>query len=203
MNITSLISSLIVSGSLGYLNYNILTKLDVVDFYKDNKDDKRYFVIMLGGINYLLYLVTASFIPHAQQGNYLAIAITMFLVLLISVVLDFTIFPWSKRFINWLISKVRNRSGLPDFDVKSTQEFFFNSNEPQKVYIYDFDNKLIDCGYLYYNSGSDFDELSQVLIPFEKPEEEKSYLEVKKIARKQSSQMLIDSDRQIKIFNLS
>ncbi|WP_195701882.1 hypothetical protein [Companilactobacillus futsaii] len=203
MNITSLISSLIVSGSLGYLNYNILTKLDVVDFYKDNKDDKRYFVIMLGGINYLLYLVTASFIPHAQQGNYLAIAITMFLVLLISVVLDFTIFPWSKRFINWLISKVRNRSGLPDFDVKSTQEFFFNSNEPQKVYIYDFDDKLIDCGYLYYSSGSDFDELSQVLIPFEKPEEEKSYLEVKKIARKQSSQMLIDSDRQIKIFNLS
>lgn len=203
MNLTSLISSLIVSGSLGYLNYNILTKLDVVDFYKDNKDDKRYFVIMLGGINYLLYLVTASFIPHAQQGNYLAIAITMFLVLLISVILDFTVFPWSKKFINWLISKVRNRSGLPDFDVKSTQEFFFNSNEPQKIYIYDFDDKLIDCGYLYYSSGSDFDELSQVLIPFEKPEEEKSYLEVKKIARKQSSQMLIDSDRQIKIFNLS
>ena len=203
MNITSLISSLIVSGSLGYLNYNILTKLDVVDFYKDNKDDKRYFVIMLGGINYLLYLVTASFIPHAQQGNYLAIAITMLLVLLISVILDFTVFPWSKKFINGLISKVRNRSGLPDFDVKSTQDFFFNSNEPQKVYIYDFDNKLIDCGYLYYSSGSDFDELSQVLIPFEKPEEEKSYLEVKKIARKQCSQMLIDSDRQIKIFNLS
>lgn len=203
MNLTSLVSSLIVSGSLGYLNYNILTKLDVVDFYKDNKDDKRYFVIMLGGINYLLYLVTASFIPHAQQGNYLAIAITMLLVLLISVVLDFTIFPCSKKFINWLILKVRNRSGLPDFDIKSAQEFFFNSNEPQKIYIYDFDNKLIDCGYLYYSSGSDFDELSQVLIPFEKPEEEKSYLEVKRLARKQSSQMLIDSDRQIKIFNLS
>ncbi|CAJ1192247.1 hypothetical protein LCR01_14210 [Companilactobacillus crustorum] len=99
MNLTSLVSSLIVSGSLGYLNYNILTKLDIVDFYKDNKDDKRYFVIMLGGINYLLYLVIASFIPHAQQGSYLAIAITMLLVLLISVVLDFTVFHCLKSLL--------------------------------------------------------------------------------------------------------
>lgn len=87
MNITSLLSSLIVSGCLGYLNYSILEKLGTISFHKNSQDEKRMLLLMFSALNYGMYLAVASFVKGAEEGNYNAIAFSILIVIVLDILL--------------------------------------------------------------------------------------------------------------------
>jgi len=202
MNLTSLISSLIVSGSLGYLNFVILLKQGTINYYKNNNDEKKILLAFLGGVNYFLYLLVGSFNSKVKQGDYLAISKNIFWVALINIVMSFVVIPLIVWIANGLINKIRTIKGIGEIDTVSANDYFFQSSEVQRVYVFNLKNELITCGYLEYSPSTDFSENSLVLIPFDKEDYEKNYAEVKEDARKYKSRELFNADLGLKIINL-
>ena len=125
MNITSLISSLIVSGSLGYLNFVILLKQGTINYYKNNNDEKKILLVFFGGMNYFLYLLIGSFNSNVRQGDYLAISLNILYVALVSLLISFAIAPWIVRLANYIINKIRDRKGIGEIDTLSANDYYF------------------------------------------------------------------------------
>lgn len=202
MNITSLISSLIVSGSLGYLNFVILLKQGTINYYKNNNDEKKILLVFFGGMNYFLYLLIGSFNSNVRQGDYLAISLNILYVALVSLLISFAIAPWIVRLANYIINKIRDRKGIGEIDILSANDYFFQSSEVQRIYVFNLKNELVTCGYLEYSPSTDFSENSLVLVPFENKDYEKNYAEVKRDARKYKSRELFNADLGLKIIDL-
>ncbi|MDR4934470.1 hypothetical protein RF371_11770 [Companilactobacillus paralimentarius] len=202
MNLTSLISSLIVSGSLGYLNFVILLKQGTINYYKNNSDEKKILLVFFGGMNYFLYLLIGSFNSNVRQGDYLAISLNILYVALVSLLISFAIAPWIVRLANYIINKIRDRKGIGEIDTLSANDYFFQSSEVQRIYVFNLKNELVTCGYLEYSPSTDFSENSLVLVPFENEDYEKNYAEVKRDARKYKSRELFNADLGLKIIDL-
>ncbi|WP_436666765.1 hypothetical protein [Latilactobacillus sakei] len=201
--ITAVISSLVVSGSLGYINYILLEKLGIITFDKNSKDDKKMVLFSFSALNYGLYLWIASHVEGAAHGDYRAIAIVIAIVgsvdILITPTLIAGLITLGRKAINLVRRKYLKKSAS---DAVLVRNDFFNTDKQQSIYIFNFDNKLITCGYLVYQGDANLDYFDLNLMPFDAPESEILYNDVIKIASKSDSYTLVDFEKQIKIYNI-
>lgn len=206
MNVTSLVSSLIVSGSFGYLNYLILDKLGEVNFNKNTKDEKAMILLLFSALNYSLYLIIGSFswFQGAQTGDYKSIAIIIFLIALIDIIGTIYICaPLIVKF-NEKINNIREKKHKGPLDSIGNREDFFESDKIQCIYIYDFSNHLISCGYYNYDSPSIGEYFDISLGSFYSTNEEQvEYSKVLQSAEEtDGSKVFIDFEKKIKIYNI-
>lgn len=202
MNITSLLSSLIVSGCLGYLNYSILEKLGTISFHKNSQDEKRMLLLMFSALNYGMYLAVASFVKGAEEGNYNAIAFSILIVIVLDILLTPILSPIISCFkcvLDFYRYKLLKKGKINTEKVRSE---FFQSDKAQDVYIFDFDKNLITCGYFYLSSSTDWEYFDLSLVPFyDVLENQITYEDVLKKTLDESvqSKVLIDFEKRIKI----
>lgn len=203
LDITSIISSVIASGSLGYLNYIILEKLGVISFHKNSQDEKIMVLLLFSTLNYGLYLATASKVPGASEGEYGAIAISILLVVILDISLTIAIAPFVVFFKESLDDLRFNLFKKGRINTDLVRSKFFESTKVQSIYIFDFDNKLITCGYFELNPSTDWEYFDLSLVPFyDVLENEITYEKIveKTLDEEFVSKTLVDFEKKIKIF---
>lgn len=188
--LTNLITSFVLGGGLGYINYFILQNLCVINLNEKNKEEKTFTLILFSIINIILYQTLEMCI-----NNYVfSIAITFVL----SMVLSFTIFKWIMDIIYKIINEKRTKDNLGKVSNKSVRTHIFNKNITLFVYIYDLQNNLLSYGCMGWQD-EDSDDFEFEVIPF--PELDKMTFDdaVNKANKNDDMSIYINVDKNIKI----
>ena len=194
--IYSIITILITSGCFGYINYNILEKLNVVVDRPNKETDKKQKIMIFTGINISLYWILTTVLNYE-------IALSIVLVLLFDVVGTILIIAPLAKGIDYVINIIRRIFGQSYAENRETRDYIFNTNKTQTLFIFGFDNKLITCGYLDYQQSGDNNYFDLALIPLDYPENQYSFNQIVEEASKhQDSRTLIDFEKKIKIYIL-
>lgn len=192
--IYAIITILITSGCFGYINYNILEKLTVIVDRPNNETDKKQKIMIFTGVNVGLYWILTTVLNCE-------ISLSILLVLLFDVVGTIWIIKPLIELINSLINKIRNTSGQSYTDNRETRDYIFNTNKIQTLFIFDFDNNLITCGYLDYQQSGDNNYFDLALIPLDAPENQYSFEQVvEETSKHKDSRILVDFEKKIKIY---
>ena len=165
----SMITILITSGCFGYINYNILEKLNVVVDRPNKETDKKQKIMIFTGINISLYWVLTTVLNYE---------ITLSIMLI-------------------------RTSGQSYTENRNTRDYIFNTNKIQTLFVFDFDNNLITCGYLDYQQSGDNNYFDLALMPLDHPENQYSFeYIVEEVSKHENSRTLVDFEKQIKIYIL-
>ena len=166
--IYSIITILITSGCFGYINYNILEKLNVIVDTPNKETDKKQKIMIFTGINISLYWILTTVLNYE-------IALSIVLVLLFDVVGTILIIAPLAKGIDYVINIIRRIFGQSYAENRETRDYIFNTNKIQTLFVFDFDNNLITCGYLDYQQSGDNNYFDLALIPLDAPENQYSF----------------------------
>lgn len=194
--IYAIITILITSGCFGYINYNILEKLTVIVDRPNNETDKKQKIMIFTGVNVGLYWILTAVLNYE-------ITLSIILVLLFDVVGTILIIAPLVLGIDYVINIIRRIFGQSYTDNRETRDYIFNTNKTQTLFIFDFDNNLITCGYLNYQQSGDNNYFDLALIPLDAPENQYSFEQiVKETSKHKDSRTLVDFEKKIKIYIL-
>ena len=194
--IYSIITILITSGCFGYINYNILEKLNVVVDRPNKEIDKKQKIMIFTGINISLHWILTTVLNYE-------IALSIVLVLLFDVVGTILIIAPLAKGIDYVINIIRRIFGQSYAENRETRDYIFNTNKIQTLFVFDFDNNLITCGYLDYQQSGDNNYFDLALIPLDAPENQYSFEQVvEETSKHKDSRILVDFEKKIKIYIL-
>lgn len=194
--IYSIITILITSGCFGYINYNILEKLNVVVDRPNKEIDKKQKIMIFTGINISLYWILTTVLNYE-------IALSIVLVLLFDVVGTILIIAPLAKGIDYVINIIRRIFGQSYTENRNTRDYIFNTNKIQTLFVFDFDNNLITCGYLDYQQSGDNNYFDLALMPLDAPENQYSFEQVvEETSKHKDSRILVDFEKKIKIYIL-
>ncbi|WP_241698109.1 hypothetical protein [Ligilactobacillus salivarius] len=194
--IYSIITILITSGCFGYINYNILEKLNVVVDRPNKEIDKKQKIMIFTGINISLYWILTTVLNYE-------IALSIVLVLLFDVVGTILIIAPLAKGIDYVINIIRRIFGQSYAENREIRDYIFNTNKIQTLFVFDFDNNLITCGYLDYQQSGDNNYFDLALIPLDAPENQYSFEQVvEETSKHKDSRILVDFEKKIKIYIL-
>lgn len=194
--IYSIITILITSGCFGYINYNILEKLNVIVDRPNKEIDKKQKIMIFTGINISLYWILTTVLNYE-------IALSIVLVLLFDVVGTILIIAPLAKGIDYVINIIRRIFGQSYAENRETRDYIFNTNKIQTLFVFDFDNNLITCGYLDYQQSGDNNYFDLALIPLDAPENQYSFEQVvEETSKHKDSRILVDFEKKIKIYIL-
>lgn len=166
-NYFNLITAFVTAGGLGFINFYILDKLDIIKIKKNEKEDKALFILFFSIINYSMYLFFSSNIVLSKISKnelLLESAKSIIFTVCITVFLSMTIFPLLAKFLFKAINHVRvewlKKSRVEN---ANPRDLVFNSKVPLFVYIFDLDGKFVAEGYLKHWS-TDADNLNQISL---------------------------------------
>lgn len=146
------------------------------------------------GVNVGLYWILTTVLNYE-------ISLSIVLVLLFDAVGTILIIAPLIKLIDLLINKIRRTSGQSYAENKATRDYIFNSDKYQAVYIFDFDNNLITCGWLDYQQAADNNYFDLALMPFSDTMNV-TYENVSKkiMSDNTNSRIIVDFEKKIKIF---
>lgn len=194
--IYAIITILITSGCFGYINYNILEKLTVIVDRPNNETDKKQKIMIFTGVNVGLYWILTTVLNYE-------IALSIVLVLLFDVVGTILIIAPLAKGIDYVINIIRRIFGQSYAENRETRDYIFNTNKIQTLFVFDFDNNLITCGYLDYQQSGDNNYFDLALIPLDAPENQYSFEQVvEETSKHKDSRILVDFEKKIKIYIL-
>lgn len=155
-----LIIGLISSGALGFVNYSIIQDRGFISAYEE-VNNKRAKLIIFTLIDYILFLLIYSFIvdlklKYLNSFNRFAVALltTIFTAWLASAIIIPLII---KHYTNW-INKKRDKSDLSTITLNTPKEEALETKLAIRLYLYDFDHKLITHGWLTgYSHATELD----------------------------------------------
>jgi hypothetical protein len=195
--IFSIISLLVTSGCFGYLNYSILEKFDAISYSSNFSDEKKLVILFFSGLNFFLYLWINTYFGTSQKGIVITIGIVLLFDILGTVIIICPLIAFGKFTLNLIRSGLLGKSKI---DTRSTRDFVFNSDKYQRVYIFDFDNKLIAAGWLDYQQASSNNYFDISLMPLDEPETDIDFQLITKYASKTESRVLVDFEKQVKLY---
>ena len=148
------------------------------------------------GINISLYWVLTTVLNYE-------ITLSIMLILLFDVIGTILIIAPLIKLIDFLINKIRRTSGQSYTENRNTRDYIFNTNKIQTLFVFDFDNNLITCGYLDYQQSGDNNYFDLALMPLDHPENKCSFEHiVEEVSKHENSRTLVDFEKQIKIYIL-
>ena len=194
--IYSTIPILITSACFRSINYNTLEKLNVVVDRPNKEIDKKQKIMIFTGINISLYWILTTVLNYE-------IALSIVLVLLFDVVGTILIIAPLAKGIDYVINIIRRIFGQSYAENRETRDYIFNTNKIQTLFVFDFDNNFITCGYLDYQQSGDNNYFDLALIPLDAPENQYSFEQVvEETSKHKDSRILVDFEKKIKIYIL-
>lgn len=204
-NFFLLLSAFFTAGSLGFINYFILEKLNILIFQKSNENDKKHFLLFFSLLNYAIYLLIYLLLKKITNlGELSNISVSIFLTLSLTILLSLFIFPYVAEKFSDLLNSFRKNSNLSELEHNSPRDLMFDNKKMQSVFIFDFDKNLISSGYLEYRSDqSDYYEI--ILIPFDGKPRLDDYDKVEEYFQSDNGQennprILLDFEKKIQYF---
>lgn len=209
-NFTLLVTAIFTAGSLGFINTFILEKIGVLIFHKSNEQDKKHFLFFFSFINYIIYLSVYLLIVKSKcfsLDNLVIICISLILTLLITITLSLLVFPTAANIFSKLLNNRRKHNKLSEVEHRSPRDRVFDDSDIKSVFIFNFDNLLIDSGFLEsYSNDSNYYEIT--LVPFDSKPYLDDYDKVKNFfedenfedKNKEDKIILLDFEKKIKYY---
>lgn len=212
-----LITSLITSGGLGFINFFILAKLGKVNIYEANKSDKYLILIFFSIINYVLYTIIAAIVKSALfllnyyfndkliNFEFLILPISLIITCALTITFSFKLLPKTFDKIVKVLNDQRKTDGKSGSFSETTNDAFFSKYENNMMFVYDFDNNLIFSGYGYRWSSSTDKTTEFAGIIFNEEFEHEKYDDLLNFIRENGyqSDVLINVDKKIKFVVIS
>lgn len=145
MNYQSLIISIILSGTLGFLNYNLLINQGTFSSYS-SKEDRTAWCASFSIVNYLIYIRIYEII-HTTNID-LSVFYTVLLTCGVSLLITLVIFPLINWLVVWVLNLIRDGKQLSGIANSTPRENAFEHNCGMQVYIFDFEHQFISSGYI-------------------------------------------------------
>lgn len=154
------IDSVVFATALGTIDYWILRQFDFLLFFNHNRnDEKTSLIVLLGVKNYIIYDVMISLTDGAwnKYGYYFA-------TFVIGIFVEFIFFWALHKVISSMKSKhLKNKESYNFFIPLLKNELSKKPDTPVYIFIYDFENKLIEHGWLK-NYSTIFDDESTMVL---------------------------------------
>ncbi|WPP08555.1 hypothetical protein SIN07_05785 [Pediococcus inopinatus] len=160
MDYQSLIFSIILSGALGFFNYNLLINQGTFSSYS-SKEDRASWCVAFSIINYLIFIRTNIF--KLSSNSDLQLFYVVSITFLISLVLTIIVIPLVAKLFSGIINLFRNGKSLPKIAKATPRELAFEHNGYIHAFIFNFDHEFITEGYIKHFSES-IDIEHQLLI---------------------------------------
>lgn len=188
------LSTLITTGTAGYINYSILLKLRFLNFGPNQQKDKNITITMCSLINYSIYLLINAKITDNKTP------ISILLTLIFSSVLSVTIYPLVIYLFDIATQRINRKMGYATISNKDVRDKVFDNGVTQYVVIFTFDNQLIVDGYLenYSSNHHEYNEL--LIVP---PDSNHSIVFddfISTFRENKSAKILVDFEKSIKIY---
>lgn len=206
------LASFVAAGGLGFINYYVADKLDIIEFNKSNTKIALPFMLMWSIFDFSIYLIVQALcellkeIPHI--GKYFSENIVLAITLMLTICIVFILFTMVARpifkIINNFINKRRKSAGKAEIESESVWQNFISSDVVTYIYIFNLDGTAIISGISDYTTRStDNEGLSMSIIPFNGDHKLKNLKEVlDNYATKEGKDMFnttqfVDLDRKV------
>jgi len=191
MTFNNEISVITISGLLGIINYWIFYQLDLFNFFNNkNSDEKGTLIVLLGLVN----IVSFQLISNNTEFHIIFVII---ISLILSIAVELFVLYSIKRISEFIISNYfKNVKSYKVFENSLASLFEENSDKELFVYIYDFNDKLIDYGYV--DSYTYENNENNIILALSNDYE--IFKETRDIEELDYDKVFIDFDRKIKIY---
>nr|WP_227662730.1 hypothetical protein [Listeria seeligeri]UCK61834.1 hypothetical protein pLIS51_00146 [Listeria seeligeri] len=147
-------------------------------------------------------MFTISLLDSFEISEKIKIALSIIIVLIITLLLSFILMPFISIAFSKVINHFRRKQKLASYDAKSVKSKVFNFKNNKALYIFDFDNNLICAGYSNWITETDNVDFDMTLSPFDDEIHIHNIHEMNDfVYRKDTdSEIYINFDKKIKIF---
>lgn len=142
--IKDVLLAFVAAGGCGYLNYYVLTCINVIE-EQDRADKERLYLMILSLFN---ILVCFFFSDYLKWNIYKSVLITFLLTLISS----FTVHAHVIKLFRTLVNLIRKGKGLSEMTFGTIQEDVFESDNMTIGYFYTREGSFIACGYIEMHS---------------------------------------------------
>lgn len=164
--IATLVTSLILSGGLGYINYYILQSIGCIQISKSNKEEKSFVLILFSLINIIIFFIIKLILTCFIRNLILLMIASLTIAILLTLILSFTYFKWVIDFLNKQINKFRRNIDLGEISNKSVRSLLFDKNMPVFAYAFDLkDNTYLVHGCLGWSNESPESDFEFEIVP--------------------------------------
>lgn len=156
----NILTAIVATGIPGFFSYVYLSKLGILTYTKDNKDEKvivlSIFSFLNMGIAYIVYYGINKDFPF-KEIKISEIILLFFISLIVSIIMTIVVYPFCINIMNKHIQKYQVKKGIANRSAKTVYElvFFPEDKKYPFVYIFDFENNFIESGLVYRLSGID------------------------------------------------
>ena len=124
MNIqNTVIAPLLVAGALGFVNYSILSRLDVINLTKEMKEDKKSYMMLFGTANYFLFIFLQYFFSRIFTEEAFSSSISFFITCVVTILVTYLTGEKIGKQINRCLNRKRKKSGKSIYDSRSVKIF--------------------------------------------------------------------------------
>lgn len=146
--LTSLLSSFVLSGTIGYASYGILHETADVYFSARNKDEKGAFISFLSFITFMVLFGCYTLFSLFNLSVLMHMFLTVVTAFIIMMILDFYFLPKVIKFIRNSNNSKRSESGFAKYINTSNRNQFFSEEKERIIYMFTLEGKYITSGTL-------------------------------------------------------
>lgn len=203
--LNNLINQLITSGGIGFINLFLLIRLDYINFSKDNKEDKYFYLLFFSIINYGIYLLMLEISKFFSIPSQFHIPLAIISVLILSVIFTFLIWIPLIKILFKKVNDYRGKEKRSSYDSRSIKKIAFSFKENKAIFIFDFENKHIYSGISGWFSDIDEADFEMILYPFNERTSLEDYDELIKYISTENvdADVYVNVDKKIKIITIN
>lgn len=201
MNILEIpiLSAIVSSGGFGFLSFLLLNKMGKIKVY-DNQD-RVFYNISLSLTNFIILFSLTLFL-NLWMSIQISILLSLIGTLILSIAYPFLIPLSIIEKMKIEINNSRNVSGLAYQYAEPVREIIFNNNKHNVVYIFDFEEKLINCGYITNFNTQNNEPTELIIEPFDEEPPLKTFNDIVEWSQKPENEpkVLINTNEKTQIY---
>ncbi|RRG09752.1 MAG: hypothetical protein DUD32_06050 [Lactobacillus sp.] len=175
MDISKLFATFLAAGGLGFINYSIADRLDLVEFNNEKSNMRLPFMLAWTIPDFAIYLLVSYFVSRLNGlkihhlkiylNNNVELAIALLITLILVYFLSLWLLPIVFKHDKALINFRRKKYGHAELFVGSAWNKAFDNDRITRCYVYGFDKTFLVSGEIKHAS-SDAQSTQMTITPF-------------------------------------
>lgn len=146
--LTSLISSVFLSSTIGYASYGILHETADIYFSTRNKDEKGAFISFLSLITFMVLFGCYTLFSLFKLSVLIHMFLTIITTFIAMMIIDFYVLPKGINAVRNSTNVSRTKRGFAKYINKSNRNQFFSEEKERIIYMFTLEGKYITSGTL-------------------------------------------------------
>ncbi|WP_270312152.1 hypothetical protein [Vagococcus fluvialis] len=197
-----LITSIVVTGTVGYFSYYLLNTHDLLRFSSNKKSEKNAIVSFLTLVNMVILLTVNSALSLILNNNKLVLFFSVIISIILSFYLSLNLLPTLLKSFFDMVNERRLKDGKRTFTNKSVRDMLLDTSDDVYAFIFSIDGKYIAEGTIYLHQY-DTDEYYEIALKTPDKEPIRSIEKVEELFVKwnrEDTRILIDFEKGIKYY---